>query len=104
MSLYDVLLVNSVADGLNLVSKEGPVVNRRNGSLVLSRAVGSFRELEFGAFGIDPLDVGETAVALGDALDLAEGIVESAPRCYGWRLRAISSRTGCEHSSRTRSW
>ncbi len=49
MQLYDVLLVNSIADGMNLVAKEGPIVNRRDGVLVLSerngaaRAVGSRR-------------------------------------------------------------
>src|SRR5207248_2118806 len=33
---YDVLLVNPVKDGLNLVAKEGPLVNERDGVLVLS--------------------------------------------------------------------
>ena len=32
----DVLLVNSIADGMNLVAKEGPVVNQQQGVLVLS--------------------------------------------------------------------
>ena len=45
MSLYDVLLVNSLADGMNLVSKEGPIVNERDGVVVLSTEVGSHREL-----------------------------------------------------------
>ena len=36
MQRYDVLLVNPIKDGLNLVAKEGPVVNRRDGVLCLS--------------------------------------------------------------------
>ncbi len=55
---YDVLLVNPIMDGMNLVSKEGPTVNERDGVLVLTRGAGSFEEL------------GEAAVAVSDALDI----------------------------------
>lgn len=71
MSLYDVLLVNSVADGMNLVSKEGPVVNRRDGVLVLSRGAGSYNELRSGALGVEPRDVEGTAEALWQALTMS---------------------------------
>jgi trehalose 6-phosphate synthase len=37
-----VLLVNPIIDGMNLVAKEGLVVNQRNGVLVLSRTAGAF--------------------------------------------------------------
>ncbi len=67
---YDVLLVNPVRDGLNLVAKEGPFLNRNDGSLVLSREAGAFDELKSGAFGINPFDVTETAAALHGALGL----------------------------------
>ncbi|MDI6856926.1 MAG: trehalose-6-phosphate synthase [Dehalococcoidia bacterium] len=70
MSLYDVLLVNSVADGMNLVSKEGPVVNQRDGVLVLSRGAGSYAELRSGALGVEPRDVEGTAKALWQALNM----------------------------------
>ncbi|GAJ05951.1 unnamed protein product, partial [marine sediment metagenome] len=40
MRLYDVLLVNAVIDGMNLVAKEGPTVNNRNGVLILSETIG----------------------------------------------------------------
>ncbi len=74
LSLSDVLVVNSIMDGMNLVSKEGPVVNDRNGVLVLSNSVGSSEELGEHAVRIDdPLDVPETAEALGRALDMDEG-------------------------------
>lgn len=68
---YDVLVVNPLMDGMNLVAKEGPTLNRRNGALVLSQGAGSFEEL--GRFAVDiydPLDVSETADALWAAIDL----------------------------------
>ena len=40
--IYDVLLVNPIADGMNLVAMEGPLVNRRQGVLMLSRHAGAF--------------------------------------------------------------
>jgi trehalose 6-phosphate synthase len=70
LSLYDVLLVNSVADGMNLVAKEGPILNERDGVLVLSINAGSHQELCGGALSIDPLDVGATAKALEQALEM----------------------------------
>jgi trehalose 6-phosphate synthase len=68
LSLYDVLLVNSLSDGMNLVSKEGALVNERDGVLVLSRAAGAFRELGDAALPIEPRDVAGTADALAQAL------------------------------------
>ena len=69
---YDVLLVNSVRDGLNLVAKEGPLVNTRCGSPVLSRDAGAFEELGEWVVPIDPEDVEAQADALELALDLPE--------------------------------
>ena len=71
LATYDVLLVNSVADGMNLVSKEGPAINERDGVVVLSVAAGAYLELERGVIGIDPYDVDGTATALHHALKLA---------------------------------
>ncbi|MHB8262137.1 MAG: alpha,alpha-trehalose-phosphate synthase (UDP-forming) [Acidimicrobiales bacterium] len=68
LSLYDLLMVNPVRDGLNLVAKEGPLVNERNGSLLLSREAGTFDELSQAAITINPYDVGETATAAHAAL------------------------------------
>lgn len=67
---YDVLLVNPVRDGMNLVAKEGPLVNTVNGALVLSREAGAWDELHPAAIGINPFDVSATAAALGEALAL----------------------------------
>jgi len=68
LQLYDVLLVNSIADGMNLVAKEGPVVNQRQGVLVLSERTGARQQLEPGALIISPCDVYATAEALHQAL------------------------------------
>ncbi len=70
MRFYDVLLVNPVKDGLNLVAKEGPVINERNGSVVLSRQAGVFDELQGCVQPINPFDILETARCLGDSLEL----------------------------------
>jgi trehalose 6-phosphate synthase len=60
--------VNPVADGMNLVAKEGPTVNTHDGVLVLSRQAGAFEELGDAALGVDPYDVPGTAAALHQAL------------------------------------
>ena len=65
---YDVLLVNPIRDGLNLVAKEGPLVNKRDGVLLLSREAGVWSELRGAAIGINPFDVSATAAALAAAL------------------------------------
>lgn len=71
--VYDVLLVNSIMDGMNLVSKEGPALNERDGALVLSTGAGSFTELGDDAVAIhDARNVEETADAIERALELDE--------------------------------
>jgi trehalose 6-phosphate synthase len=72
MQLYDVLLVNPIIDGMNLVAKEGPVVNQRNGVLVLSRTAGAFQQLGKASIPTSPTDVNETARALYEALTLPD--------------------------------
>ncbi len=78
LSLYDVLMVNPVRDGLNLVAKEGPIINERHGSLVLSREAGTFSELQAAVTGVNPYDIGETSTGLHEALTL--GLTERAAR------------------------
>lgn len=72
MQWYDVLLVNPIMDGMNLVAKEGPVVNQRNGVLVLSRNAGAFQELSRGAIPTSPTDIGETAQGLYRGLTMSQ--------------------------------
>ena len=60
LTLSDVLLVNPVRDGLNLVAKEGPLLNAADGVLVLSHEAGAWEELCLaggGALGVNPFDV-----------------------------------------------
>ena len=74
MLVYDVLLVNSIMDGMNLVSKEGVAVNERGGVLVLSKTAGSYEELGHHALTIeDPLSVEETAHVLERAIEMPAG-------------------------------
>src|SRR5215831_16411392 len=68
MQYYDVLLVNPIIDGMNLVAKEGPIMNRRNGVVVLSRTAGAFQQLGKASIPISPTDVTETAQAIYTAL------------------------------------
>jgi trehalose 6-phosphate synthase len=65
---FDVLLVNAVFDGLNLVAKEGPLVNERDGVLVLSENAGAHEELAEWAVTVSPFDVSGQADALHEAL------------------------------------
>jgi trehalose 6-phosphate synthase len=70
MRIHDVLLVNPVFDGLNLVAKEGAVVNRTDGVLVLSENAGVFEELGRASVPVNPFDVTATADAIERALDM----------------------------------
>jgi trehalose 6-phosphate synthase len=71
MQLYDVLLVNPIIDGMNLVAKEGPLVNERDGVLVMSEGAGALEELGEGALVVSPYDVVQTSDALHQALVMA---------------------------------
>jgi trehalose 6-phosphate synthase len=73
MEHYDVLLVNPLADGMNLVVKEGGLLNRRDGAIVLSVTTGAYEQLRDGVLGIDPQDVDATAAALYHALTMHVG-------------------------------
>jgi trehalose 6-phosphate synthase len=73
LTLADALLINPVRDGLNLVAKEGPLINTADGVLVLSHEAGAWEELELGgagALGVNPFDVSATADALHRALSM----------------------------------
>jgi trehalose 6-phosphate synthase len=70
---YDVLFVNAVYDGMNLVAKEGPLVNGRDGVLVLSENAGAHEELGEWAVTINPFDVWGQAEALHEALSMEDG-------------------------------
>jgi trehalose 6-phosphate synthase len=69
---YDVLLVNPIRDGLNLVAKEGPTVNEADGVLVLSDQAGAAHEDAVAkvALTVNPFDIEATAAALWRALSM----------------------------------
>src|SRR3954462_488087 len=67
---FDVLLVNAIFDGLNLVAKEAPLVNTRNGVLILSENAGSHEELGDWAVTVNPFDVAGQADAIHHALEM----------------------------------
>jgi len=69
---FDVLLVNAIFDGMNLVAKEAPLVNERAGVLVLSENTGAHDELGEWALSVNPFDVAGQADAIYAALMLPE--------------------------------
>jgi trehalose 6-phosphate synthase len=65
---FDVLLVNAIFDGMNLVAKEAPLVNERDGVLVLSENAGVHEQLGEWALTVNPFDVAGQADAIYRAL------------------------------------
>jgi trehalose 6-phosphate synthase len=68
MKLYDVLLVNPIIDGMNLVTKEAPIVNYNDGVLIISDTAGAYSQLKDGTWAVSPSDVEGTARALYQAV------------------------------------
>jgi trehalose 6-phosphate synthase len=68
---YDVLLVNAMFDGMNLVAKEGPLVNERSGVSILSENTGAHEELGEFALSVNPFDIQELADSIHAALTMA---------------------------------
>lgn len=87
MQSYDVLLTNPVIDGTNLVAKEGPALNERDGVLVLSRNAGAADTMTDAVF-VNPFDVEQTVDALEHALEM--GAEERARRAAALKDAASS--------------
>ena len=68
MRLADVLVVNPLRDGMNLVAKEAPVLSERGVGLVLSREAGAADDLGGDSLLVNPYDISQTAEALHTAL------------------------------------
>ena len=68
---YDVMMVNAMFDGMNLVAKEGPLVNERDGVSILSENTGAHEELGEFALSVNPFDVQELADAIYAALTMS---------------------------------
>jgi trehalose 6-phosphate synthase len=88
--LYDILMVNPVFDGMNLVAMEGPTVNRQAGVVILSTNAGAHALLGRHTIEINPFDVGETAEALHTALTMPK---EQRQRMLRGLRRIVSSNT-----------
>jgi len=87
--LADVLLVNPIRDGMNLVAKEGPLLSERGCALVLSQEAGAAAELGDDALLVNPFDVTGTAQALHEAL--------SMPDAERQRRAALLAKAGAAH-------
>lgn len=70
----DVLVVNAVADGMNLVAKEAVVVNEHDMVLALSEATGAYGELGRFAVTLHPFDIAQQADGLFAALTTPAGL------------------------------
>jgi trehalose 6-phosphate synthase len=68
---YDVLIVNAMFDGMNLVAKEGPIVNERAGVSILSENTGAHEELSEFALSVNPFDIQELADSIHAALTMS---------------------------------
>ncbi len=69
---FDALFVNAIFDGMNLVAKEAPLVNERDGVLILSENAGAHAELGEWALTVNPFDVAGQAEAIHAALTMGE--------------------------------
>ena len=98
---YDMLMVNAMFDGMNLVAKEGPMVNERAGVSVLSENTGAHEELGEFALSVNPFDIQELADSIHAALTMP---VEERHRRHEGLKSIVTARdpgTGSTSSSAT---
>lgn len=88
---YDALMVNPLIDGMNLVSKEGAILNARSGAIILSVNTGAYQEMRETVIPISPLDISETADAIYTALQMGERKRRSMARAAREVVQANSS-------------
>jgi len=86
---YDVLMVNAMFDGMNLVAKEGPMVNERAGVSVLSENTGAHEELGEYALSVNPFDIQELADSIHAALTMP---VEERKRRHEGLISIVTAR------------
>lgn len=84
----DVMLLNPLRDGLNLVAKEGALVSERDAVLCLSPEAGVWAELGEVALPVRPFDIAATA----DTLDTALRMPPEQRRRHAEALRQLAER------------
>ena len=89
---YDLLMVNAMFDGMNLIAKEGPLVNERNGVSLLCENTGAHEELAEFALSVNPFDVQEQADAIHRALTMSAE--ERSWRAQGLKRIVTAARPG----------
>jgi len=77
---YDALMVNAIFDGMNLVAKEGALVNTLDGVLILSENTGAFEEIGPLAVSVNPFDIEDQADAIFRALTMPKAEKASRAR------------------------
>ena len=83
LARYDYLLICSISDGLNLVIKEGAVLNTRNGVVVSTENVGAMAQL--GSSCIVAKDVDKASIAA--ALKEAAGVDQETCKAMALQLK-----------------
>jgi trehalose 6-phosphate synthase len=83
------MMVNAMFDGMNLVAKEGPLVNERDGVSILSENTGAHEELGEYALSVNPFDVQELADSIYAALTMPD---EERARRAGGLKEIVTSR------------
>lgn len=89
---YDLLIVNPMFDGMNLVAKEGPLINERHGVSILSENTGAHEELGEFAISVNPFDIQEQADAIFGALSMSMG--ERSTRAEGLKKKVMERNPG----------
>jgi trehalose 6-phosphate synthase len=84
LTIADVVLVNPLIDGMNLVAKEAAVVSERDAVIVLSETAGAYDQMADGVLPVAPADLLGTAEAIWSGLTMP--VAERRARLV--RLRA----------------
>lgn len=69
---YDCMIVNPIADGMNIVPKEASAVNLEKGVIILSEKAGCFEELKDHVLAVNPYDISQTAEAYKNAVTMGD--------------------------------
>ena len=97
---FDVLLVNPIFDGMNLVAKEAPFVNERDGVVVLSENAGAHEGLGDWTITVNPFDIEGMAEGLYQAVTMSGG---RAPPPLGGDHASTCARTTSRRGATTSS-